>query len=324
MERLVKPGWKMNQVFDDPIIDRLAGATVGLLCGDALGMPVEGWSAEEIEGRFGWLDRMVPGRLPAGGYTDDGQMALGLLDSLVRARGFDPPVCAQAWRTGFDPVRGYGRRIQGVMDRLAAGEDWRLVGTDSYGNGAAMRVGPLGVWLHDRPGELRRAALDSARITHHHPEARAGALVLALVCAEAVRTGLAGEGLEPGRVIEWASVEAATVDSGMGRALARLADLQPGSGPMIRDQLRRLYDRGVRTGESVPPALGAFLFTDNFRDAVCTAVNCGRDADTIGAMAGAMAGARYGFGAIPPEWLALVEGRDRAVELCLRAGEIIG
>ena len=324
MRRLVKPGWKMNQVFDNPFIDRLTGATVGLLCGDALGMPVEGWSAEKIEGRFGWLDRMIPGRLPAGGYTDDGQMALGLLDSLVRAKGFDPRACALAWLAGFDPARGYGRRIQGVMDRLAAGEDWRLAGTDSYGNGAAMRVGPLGVWFHDRPGELRRAALDSARITHHHPEAKSGALITALVCAEAVRAGLAGERLDPGRMIDRATVEAATVDPGMSQAMSKLVDLQPGSGPEIRDQLRRLYDRGVRTRESVPPALGAFLFTDNFKDAVCTAVNCGRDADTIGAMAGAMAGALYGCRAIPPDWLDMVEGRDRAVELCLRAEEIIG
>ena len=198
-------------------------------------MPVEGWPVDKIEHKFGWLDQMTAGRLPAGSYTDDGQMALGLLDSLVQAGGFDPLACALAWQTGFDPFRGYGARIRGVMDRLAAGEDWRLAGTDSFGNGAAMRIGPLGVWLHDRPEELTRAALDSARITHHHPEARAGALVTALACARAVEAGLAGERLDPGRVIDHLTVAAGEIDPGLGRALAKLNDVRPGPAAMIRN-----------------------------------------------------------------------------------------
>jgi poly(ADP-ribose) glycohydrolase ARH3 len=78
----------------------------------------------------------------------------------------------------------------------------------------------------------------------------------------------------------------------------------------------------LRAIESVPPAIGAFLLTNSFRDAVVLAVNLGGDTDTIGAMAGAVAGAYYGYARIPDEWLASLEneekGRDYVIDCVKR------
>jgi ADP-ribosylglycohydrolase len=78
----------------------------------------------------------------------------------------------------------------------------------------------------------------------------------------------------------------------------------------------------LRAIESVPAAIGAFVLTDSFRDGVVLAVNLGGDTDTIGAMAGAIAGAYYGYSQIPQEWLDPLEngakGRDY-VGHCVKA-----
>jgi len=293
-------------------------------------MPVEGWPWPEIEAGFGWLERMVSGRLPAGSYTDDGQMAVGLLESLVEAGGFDPALCAARWLANFDPERGYGGRIFSLMDRLAAGQDWRSVGTNSFGNGAAMRIGPLGVWYGREAGraeaELVRSAVLSARITHRHPQAVAGALAQALAVARACALGLAGRPLDPETFIPRLAEAISPLDRSSGERMLSLLGLEKGSREDLRLGLAGLFARDVRAVETVPPALAAVLMTGSFSQAVELSVNLGGDTDTLGAMAGAVAGAYYGAGAIPPAWLQALEngakGRDYVIRLCEEAAKI--
>ncbi|MBW1713284.1 MAG: ADP-ribosylglycohydrolase family protein [Deltaproteobacteria bacterium] len=309
---------------DDPFEDRFVGACLGLMAGDALGQPVEGWPWPQIEAHYGWLEKMVAGRFPVGGYTDDTQMAIGLLESLVEARGFDPGLCAARWLANYEPQRGYGGRIHLLMTRLAQGDNWDEVGTDSFGNGSAMRIGPLGVWFAANEEELKEAALTSARITHRHPQALAGALVQALAVARACRLGLAGQALELDRFIPPLARQAAPIDPATGQRLEDLFGLRPAPLPELRDRLSRLFACDVRAIEAVPPALAAVLLTKSFSQAVCLAVNLGGDTDTLGALAGALAGAYYGASAIPGDWWQALEnrpgsGRDYLVGLCRRA-----
>lgn len=128
-------------------LSRLAGSALGTMIGDALGMPVEGWSTAEIQARHSRLDVYLPGRLPAGFYTDDAQMMIAILETLAQTGVLDPELLARRFVANFQPWRGYGGRIAGVMQRLAAGQPWQEAGTDSWGNGGAMRVGVLGVAL---------------------------------------------------------------------------------------------------------------------------------------------------------------------------------
>ena len=312
-----------------PLADRFVGSCVGLLVGDALGMPVEGWPRPRIARRYGWLEEMIPGRLPAGSYTDDGQMALGLLKSLVREGRFDPAACAAQWLAEFDPARGYGGRIQGIMDRLAAGRSWDEVGTDSFGNGSAMRVGPLGVWYFRDRETLVRASLESASITHSHPQALAGAVIQALAVAQALSRGLENKPLDPLEFVPPLIRAAAPVDGESSRRLEPLQSIRPESREELRRGLTSLFACDVRAIEAVGPALGAVLGTASFREAVVLAVNLGGDADTLGAMAGAVAGAYYGFSAIPGDWLETLEngpltGRDYMIGLSLKGLKRMG
>ena len=315
--------------FDDPFIDRFIGGLIGLMVGDALGMPVEGWPAARIEARHHWLAEMIPGRFPAGSYTDDCQMAIGLLESLIQAGGFDPAVCAARYLANFDPHRGYGGRIQGVMDRLAGGGQWDEAGTNSFGNGAAMRVGPVGLWFAADSDGLTRAALDQARITHTHPQGLAGALVQAVCVAEAFKVGLEGRPLEPAAVISELSRRAGAVDQETAQRIESLGELKPAPPPQLRAQLGRLFAGDVRAIEAVGPAVGAVLLTASFEEAVSLAVNLGGDTDTMGAMAGAAAGAYYGASAIPERWWKTLEnepgsGRDYLVGLGRQAVKLLG
>jgi poly(ADP-ribose) glycohydrolase ARH3 len=79
----------------------------------------------------------------------------------------------------------------------------------------------------------------------------------------------------------------------------------------VIEAITGLYGLSLKAIESVPAAIGAFVLTHSFRDAVVLAVNLGGDTDTIGAMAGAMAGAYYGYAQIPEGWCNSLENRDK-------------
>lgn len=298
---------------------RLAGAALGTMCGDALGMPVEGWSAARIARVHGRLDRMLPGRLAAGSYTDDSQMMIAILETLAQRGGLDPAYLARRFLARYEPIRGYGGRINALMHRLAAGEPWDRVATDSWGNGGAMRVGVLGVFFAKDRESCRAAALTQCRITHTHSRALAGAAARSWPCAgppgwgqgpragpRAVRGAYRRPGREPGRPC--------------GRTPAGHASPAPGRrgrgprGPHPRLCLRRVRRRGGAPGPGGlfgGPGPGAGNGSGG---------QPGGDADTIGAMAGAMAGAYWGLEALPAQWLEALEnqplGRDAVLELC--------
>jgi poly(ADP-ribose) glycohydrolase ARH3 len=297
---------------------RLAGAALGEMCGDALGMPVEGWPAEAISRRFGRLDELLPGRLPAGSYTDDSQMMIAILETLALTGGLDGPCLARRFREGYEPHRGYGGRIHGVMENLGRGAAWDQAGTDSFGNGGAMRVGVVGAFFPEDEEACRRAALDQCRITHTHPRGLAGAAALALAAARACRAGAQGREPAEGFAAELAaSVE--DLDPHTAHRLRAMPDLARGDEEACRRALTQAYACDVTAPEAVPPAVGAFLGAADAEQAVVIAVSLGGDTDTIGALAGAF----WGAAGLPPRWLEALEngprGRDYVLGLCRQA-----
>lgn len=313
-------------ITGDRLFEHFAGAALGTFIGDALGMPVEGWPAKAIQQKYGLLSDLVPGRFPPGHYTDDTEMMISLLEALVRAKGFDPALTAARFLANFHPERGYGGRIYGLMDRLAAGEPWDRVGTDSYGNGSAMRAAPVGFFFYDDLERLTEAAAAQASITHGHPEALAGAVIQAGAVALALRAGLEKEPVQTRPFLRTLADLARDFDQTSAQRLLSLADLVPGPPQEVILQIRSLYRCNVKAVEAVPPAIAAFLMTSDFQQAVILAVNLGGDTDTIGAMAGAAAGAYYGLGGLPPGWVQVLEngslGRDHVLNLCQKAADI--
>jgi poly(ADP-ribose) glycohydrolase ARH3 len=280
--------------------DAVTGALLGTFVGDALGMPFEGLPATAIPARL----EMMEARLGRGSYTDDTEMMIALAESLLEHGSVVEEELARAFLERCDPARGYGAGTlevlgswrRGVPVAEAAG---RLFGGQgSLGNGAAMRIAPVAARFADAPRELRDQATRSARVTHAHPLAIDAAVAQAAAIAAALR----GEEI-------LAAARAAAATAVMDRQLA-LADRLLNSGASPGRACAELGNSPLGH-ESVPTAILAAASHDGFEDAVAFAIRCGGDTDTLGAMTGAIAGARDGATSIPARWLQALEDGPR-------------
>lgn len=305
----------------DPTDDQIRGVLLGTMIGDALGMPVEGWSRERIRARHGELRDMLPARLGRGTYTDDTRMALDLAEALVASGGeLDRDRIAEHFGSGFEPARGYGGNTRRVLGAIRSGVPWRQA-TDrhappggSWANGASMRVAPVAVAFYPDADRVARAAALQAEVSgHRHPVGRGGAVVQALAVRRALELGAAGRGVDA------ETFAGALLDRG-GKELDRTLGWIAGHPDASADDVISHVGTGGRASESVPTAIWAFISrSDDPEGVVVQAVNLGGDTDTIGAMAGALAGAYHGAGAFPDRWSDALEngerGRDYALEL---------
>lgn len=282
--------------------DRACGALLGTFVGDALGMPYEGAPASKIPAVL----EMADARLGRGTYTDDTQMMIALAESLLRCDVVEPQDLAQTFLAHHDPRRGYGTGTLRVFELWRGGEHVEEAalrvfdGAGSLGNGAAMRVAPVAVRFASDDVLLAAQATDSARVTHAHPLGVDGAVV------QAAAVGAALADADP--------LAAAIAASQTAEMVARLG--------AVRDARAARAPAGPASSaahESVPVAVAAAARAGSFEEAVTAAIGCGGDTDTTGAMAGAIAGARFGAAAIPARWVEALEdgkrGRRHVVEL---------
>ncbi len=301
--------------------DRFKGSAIGTFIGDAMGRMVEGWPASTIRRSFGILEEMVEGI-----YTDDTEMMMGIMESLCEVGLFDPGLTAQKFLHNFNPTRGYGGRIYGVMDRLRRGIPWNQAGTDSWGNGSAMRIAPIGFFFYDDPVKLREAAIRSSIITHKHPKGIAGAVAQATAVGIATRKGLQGEAIEVEGFINLIIEHVCDIDQEMVHQLERIKGIEAGDLRATIDAIGSHFYCDVSAIGAVPPAIASFLLSRGFKESVVVAVNCGGDTDTLGAMSGAIAGAYYGYSQIQSQWLIPLEnegkGRDYILSLAERLADL--
>jgi len=305
----------MSHDFLPILIDRFKGSALGTFVGDAMGREVEGWSWEQIRARHGILKGIGEGV-----YTDDTEMMIGIMEALQEDPSLDPALTAQRFLANFHPFRGYGGRIYGIMARLRQGVPWDQVGTDSWGNGGAMRIAPIGFFFYDDGKQLQENALLCTQITHRHPEGLAGALAQALAVGLATQQGVGGEAIDRLAFLEEIAHRVGAVDKAVAAEITRITELDTAGDLEAKiARITRAFARDVSAIGAVPAAIAAFVINDNLPDTVLTAVNAGGDTDTIGAMAGAIAGAYYGFSSIPSAWLEPLEngeqGRDYVVAL---------
>lgn len=282
--------------------DRGAGAMLGLALGDALGAKREGG----IIGRSIWALVCLPyGRLLR--WTDDTQMSLGAAESLIERGGVDCDDLARRWAAAASWARGYGPGTLTLLAQVRAGRNWkdasRSVFRDgSWGNGAAMRAAPFGLFYRGKRDELLRAAAEAAAITHAHPLGVEGAVLIAGATESVLR------GTEPDALIDELSRLARGEEFRTRLFWARGAL----SSPVDAGETRRRLGNGVAAHQSVVTALYAFARHPDDFDALTAFVrDVDGDVDTIGAMSGALFGARNGVAALPSEHLARLEARER-------------
>lgn len=279
--------------------EKAMGTLLGLACGDALGRPVEFMSPAAIEREHGTVREMLgygTHGQPAGTITDDTEMALCIARSLDERERFDPEDVARRfveWYDGgpFDIGVMTASAIRLLEQGLAWDEAGQRVRERSHeggnaGNGSVMRCAPHAVAYADDPEALDRASRQSSQITHADPRCTAGCAVL-----NATIAGLLDGEADP---LDGALSTASPIPVELADALAAVpddvapADLQ-NSGYAVTTLQAGLY-HGL-TAESAEAA-------------IVDAVAMGGDTDTIGAVAGAVAGARFGVEALPDRWLA--------------------
>ncbi|SDZ78885.1 ADP-ribosyl-[dinitrogen reductase] hydrolase [Haloplanus vescus] len=286
--------------------NRARGILLGLACGDALGRPVEFSSAAAIETEHGRLDEMVghgTWNQPAGTITDDTEQALCIARSLVERQEFDPTDIADRFVAWFDSGPfDIGRMTMRSLSRLKQGDEWDEAGQrvwedslegQNAGNGSVMRCAPLAIpYATDRP-RLVAVSRQSSQITHADPRCTYGCAILNLTLA----------GLLDGANFP---LRDALDDVGSEAPAELVAALEPLAGG---DAPETLETSGYVV-HSLQTALHDGLFAESAEDAIVTAVNRGGDTDTIGAIAGAVAGARFGAAALPDGWLRPIDEAD--------------
>ena len=284
-----------------------AGSLDGLSVGDAFG---ECFFSIQLNPRS-WDLHLSTRTLPNWGWrwTDDTAMAVSIVEVLNRRGTVDQDELADAFarRYASDDARGYGGTAHGILRAIGAGSSWSEVapavmsGSGSMGNGAAMRVAPLGAYFADDPAELAHQATRSAEVTHAHPEGQAGAVAVALAAAFATRNPYAAgpEGWEP--FFEF--VLADTPDSETRALILQARDLPP---TYSVETAVSVLGNGSRivAPDTVPYCLWcAARSLGNFGDAMWTTVSGGGDMDTTCAIVGGIV-ASAPAGAPPPGWLA--------------------
>lgn len=315
-----------------PEEDLCAGALVGTFVGDALGMPVEGWTPERIERVHGRVDEMLVARRGAGTYTDDTQTTIALAESILEAGRVDPEHLAVRLLELHDPDRGYGRGTTTVFRHLRKGAPvdqaaTRVFDGGSFGNGGAMRIAPVGVAYRDDPDALDEAAREATRVTHAHPLGVTGGLLQARAVARAARTS--PDAVDPVGFVEHVAGGLTEADDPEGTWRERLETLQELLAldePPPPGEIAEELGNDSRVFASLPAAWHAALaHADALEDALVQAVATGGDTDTIAAMAGAVSGALHGLSAVPDRWWDVLEtgprGRDHVVDLGRRLAE---
>lgn len=308
--------------------DRLMGGLVGLVIGDALGVPVEFSTRGErdrdpVRGMRGYGTH----HQPRGTWSDDGALAMAHAATFIE-HGWDAErhlAAFAAWYeqgawSAHDRVFDIGATTLQAIRRFRLGQPAHEAGGRNdrdNGNGALMRILPAACWwASSPPTETVRLLCDASALTHAHPRSR-------LCCAW---HGLVAAGLLAGRTV----TESLTV------AVEPMRLVTPAS--------ERLHFNAMTSGtclnmprEAVPSdgyvisTLVAVLWClhrhEDFADAVLEAVNLGGDADTTAAVVGGLAGLRCGLSGIPRAWItclprrvAVLDLAERFADACLRRG----
>ncbi|BCG46387.1 ADP-ribosyl-[dinitrogen reductase] glycohydrolase [Citrifermentans bremense] len=272
----------------DEVISRARGAFLGLAVGDALGAPAEFLTRMEIEQKFGVLKEMVGGgwlRLKPGQVTDDTEMSLCIGRALAAAGAWSLTCIADnlaAWLKS-KPVDVGSTCSRGIRNYLLKGTLETPLNEWDGGNGAAMRMVPVALFTLGDQALLEHCTLQQAHLTHNHPLSDAASICF-------------------GRLLHLALT---------GRSLHRM---RREAAELVQKHPTFSFDpyKGLATGyvvDTMQTVFHCFFRARSFERCLVETVNQGGDADTTGAIAGALAGAYFGEESIPARWLKRLDNK---------------
>ncbi len=296
------------------MLDRFRGCLLGGAVGDALGMPSEGYTADEIQTKFGVVQEMIPSPeghfhfgLQAGQFTDDTEETLLLAESMIEASGFSCDKFADklvAWGTAWTLDerlnRGVGFTTRSSVENLITGRSWKESGIDVPTCGSAMRASPVGLLYHCDLDMVSRYADLQSLPTHCGLAARAGAVAVAVAIA------LCLKGFPKEVTLRMAAEKARWLDPELADRIILAGSLQD------REAAAALETIGTSplVSETVPAAFYCFLKFEP-EEALILAASSGGDTDSIASIAGSLFGALQGAEWIPERWLVPLEQKGR-------------
>ncbi|BDG08598.1 ADP-ribosylglycohydrolase family protein [Anaeromyxobacter paludicola] len=317
---------------EGPARSRARGAVLGLAVGDALGTTLEFTTPAPcsfralISGPHDELTGGGPFSLEAGQITDDTQMASCLALSLRERRGFDADDVASRYLAWRDHAFDIGSQTSAALAAIANGtrpadagrEVWQGRHPRPAGNGSLMRTAPIGVAFAMDPAARRDAALRDSALTHYDPRCLLACTAFDAALAAAI-TGAAGtreevlaaarEELEPA-LLALRGAPGLTDQEVREAAEALAGDLHLASrsDPLLYGPDLHLHTHQGFVRVAFRLAFWELLHAPDFRSGLVDVVNRGGDADTNGAIAGALLGAFFGAAAIPRRWTERVLG----------------
>jgi ADP-ribosylglycohydrolase len=319
--------------------DKLRGMFLGTAIGDALGMPVEGKSYEHIKATHGRLETYVSAAghkwfdgQPLGSWTDDTQLTIAVAEALIEAGGIDMDTIAAHHVKAFKThTSGWGPTTREAIERLAAGVHWKDSGMISttqsdkgiktpfprgFGNGVAMKAGPLGVNLSCKPidwkGVTERLA-DFTAMTHRTSMAVSSCLAHTF----AVYRCMVGE---PDTFSKADFVHSVVNASSLGKhyfpetdngddITARFETLARVTDKTTTEEIVHDYAKGTYYVYNSLPFTYAFFVKDPTNvETLYECASAGGDTDSNASMLGALLGALNGVSIFPKT---LVDGLDR-------------
>ena len=239
-------------------------------------------------------------------WTDDTHMALSIVEMLIEGGTIDRDVLVARFAERMDPHRKYGVGAFNLLTGVREGRPWASLvtnlfdGMGSFGNGAAMRVAPLGAYFADDLGRVADEARRASEVTHAHPEGIAGGIAVAIAAAHAYRTSSLDASL-------FDVVLRATPRGYVYDAIVE-ARATPATSSVVDAAVALGNGSGVTAPDTVPFCLWVLAHrAARFDDALWTTVSALGDRDTTCAIVGGVAVCALGVDAIPAAWRAARE-----------------
>ncbi|HDZ17180.1 MAG TPA: hypothetical protein ENH75_02765 [archaeon] len=316
-------------------LDKFDGTLLGVAIGDTLGHPFEGILRRDIHSKFEDFGEFIQNNKRLfNTYTDDSQLTLHTAKALIHGNGFTYDNFISEYINWLDdPPIGPGYGCISSIRKLKNGISWQQAASNSGGNGTAMRIAPVGLFYSNNIEILKKIAIKSSNITHSHPAASAGAIIVARAIAflleKAPKIDFSIE--------EFFDVLISSISNSQEEIweefIKILFKLKSNLHLPIEAGLIRFSQIGVKSPYFIEDFLGKafvhpytistvvcsiFLFLkcrNSFKECIFELATAGGDSDTVGAIGGSLAGAYFGLKNIPIKLIKLVKDNKKFLKI---------
>jgi len=317
------------------LLDKFQGCLLSIAIGDTLGHPFEGILRKEIHSKFDDFEQFINNnRRLFTTYTDDTQLTIHTTRAIVQGSGFNIDNFIREYVLWLDdPPIGPGYGCISSIRKLKYGIPWKEAASNSGGNGTVMRIAPIGLFYSNNLKGLKSSAIKSSIITHSHPAASAGAIVIARAIAFLIE-----KNPETGFSIdEFFKVIISSISNSQEEIweefIEILDKLKSNLDMPIEAGLIKFSQAGVKSPYFIEQYLGQafvhpyalstvicsiYIFLkrlSTFQDCIFELATAGGDSDTVGAIGGSLAGAYFGYKNIPGDLAKMVKNYKNILNL---------